>query len=72
MYKPTPMPMGNNDGVFGRPSEGGFASSNSRAAVSAGEESDAPPVVSIWDIGVNPHKYSSDRDTLRGGTTAYR
>ena len=39
----------------------GFGDSSNRST----KEIDEPPVVSIWDIGVNPRKYSTSPDTTK-------
>lgn len=62
-----------NRGIFGASAAaGGFgdnrnisnskSSSDDKAKSDENEDMDAPPVASIWDIGVNPRKYSSDLD----------
>ncbi|KAG2221329.1 hypothetical protein INT45_014013 [Circinella minor] len=50
-----------SDGVFGMSGDEGFGDSSNRST----KEIDEPPVVSIWDIGVNPRKYSTSPDTTK-------
>ncbi|KAI9243288.1 hypothetical protein BDA99DRAFT_334704 [Phascolomyces articulosus] len=51
----------NNSGVFGMHDDVNFGDSSTRST----KEIDDPPVVSIWDIGVNPRKYSTSSDTTK-------
>ncbi|ORY98000.1 hypothetical protein BCR43DRAFT_563331 [Syncephalastrum racemosum] len=50
-----------NDGIFAkRSASGSFADSNSRVTR---RDTDDPPAVSIWDIGINPNKYNLETHT---------
>ncbi|KAI9495938.1 hypothetical protein BDB00DRAFT_811021 [Zychaea mexicana] len=51
----------NHSGVFGMAGDESFGDSNSRST----KELEDPPVVSLWDIGVNPRKHSSSPDTVK-------